>query len=156
LRGQLVNTGAFVVLERTKMEYILQEQGFQQTGCTITECAVQAGRMLNANKMVAGSIGKIGKTYTIDLSLLDVGTGRIERSFNRDYRDKIDGLLQILEEIAQEMAKANVGGKPAADSKRPYKLTIYSAPKGAEVIINNQAIGTTPFTLRDRIHFCLT
>jgi hypothetical protein len=146
LRGHLVNTNAFVVLERAKMEDILKEQGFQQTGCTITECAVRAGRVLNAKKMVAGSIGLIGKTYTIDLLLIDVESGQIERSFNRDYRGAIDGLLHMLEEMAQEMVVASAGKKPTVEAKRAHKLTIYSSPNGAEIIINNQAIGKTPFT----------
>ena len=81
LRSMLVETNAFIVLERGQMEEILLEQGFQQTGCTTTECAVEAGRLLNVQKMVSGSIGKIGRTYTIDLSLIDVETAQIENSF---------------------------------------------------------------------------
>ncbi len=86
LRSMLVRTNAYVVLERGKMEEILQEQGFQQSGCTTTECAVEVGRLLNMQKMVSGSFGKVGQTYTIDLALIDVGTAQIEQSFFRDYK----------------------------------------------------------------------
>jgi hypothetical protein len=133
LRGHLVNAGTFIVLERGKMENILREQGFQQSGCTITECAVRAGRMLNVQKMVAGSIGKLEKTYVINISMIDVQSGRIEKSFNRNLGGEIDGLLEILQDIALEMA-----------GKKSHKLTVYSAPKGAEVFVNNKAIGKTP------------
>ena len=34
LRTELFNTGRFAVMERNKMEEILKEKGFQQTGCT--------------------------------------------------------------------------------------------------------------------------
>jgi len=135
LRGQLVNLGAFIVLDRGKMEDILKEQGFQQSGCTITECAVRVGRVLNVQKIVAGSIGKIGKTYAINISMIDVESSRIERSFNRNYQGEIDGLLEILQDIAREIA-----------GRKLYKLTIDSAPKGAEVMINNKAIGQTPLS----------
>ncbi|MDZ7290793.1 MAG: PEGA domain-containing protein [candidate division KSB1 bacterium] len=135
LRGYLVNLGAFIVLDRGKMEDILKEQGFQQSGCTLTECAVRAGRMLNVQKMVTGSVGKIGKTYAINISMIDVQSGRIERSFNRNYQGEIDGLLEILHDIAREMA-----------GKKSHKLTIYSAPKDAEVTINKKLIGKTPLT----------
>lgn len=133
LRGHLVNLNAFIVVDRGTMEEILQEQGFQQSGCTITECAVQAGRMLNVEKMVAGSIGKIGKTYAINISMVDVESSRIERSFNRNHQGEIDGLLEILKDIAQEIA-----------GRKLYKLTIYSAPKGAEVMLNGKSLGATP------------
>lgn len=133
LRGQLVNLGTFIVLDRNKMEDVLREQGFQQSGCTITECAVRVGRLLNVQKMVAGSIGKLNKTYAISISMIDVQSGRIEKSFNRNYEGDIDGLLEILQDIALEMA-----------GKKSHKLTIYSAPKGAEVFVNNKVIGKTP------------
>jgi curli biogenesis system outer membrane secretion channel CsgG len=94
LRSMLVKTNALIVLERGKMEEILSEQGFQQTGCTSTECAIEVGKLLNVQKMVSGSIGKLGKTYTIDLSLIDVKTAQIEKSFVRDYKGEIDGLLR--------------------------------------------------------------
>jgi len=135
LRGQLVNLSTFIVLDRGKMEDILREQGFQQSGCTLTECAVRVGRVLNVQKIVAGSIGKIGKTYAINISMIDVESSRIERSFNRNDQGEIDGLLEILKDIAQEMA-----------GKKSHKLAIYSAPKGAEVLVNNKVIGKTPLS----------
>jgi TolB-like protein len=135
LRGQLVNLGTFIVLDRNKMEEVLREQGFQQSGCTLTECAVRVGRVLNVQKMVAGSIGKLNKTYAINILMIDVESGRIEKSFNRNYGGEIDGLLEILQDIALEMA-----------GKKSHKLTVYSAPKGAEVFVNNKVIGKTPLT----------
>src|SRR4030042_536036 len=90
LRSMLVRTNSMIVLERGKMDEILGEQGFQQTGCTSTECAVEVGKLLNVQKMVSGSIGRIGETYTIDLSLIDVATAAIEQSFIRDHPGAID------------------------------------------------------------------
>jgi TolB-like protein len=148
LRGHLVNTRAFVVLDRNNMETTMRELGLQQSGCTTTQCAVRIGKILNMQKMVTGSIGKVGKTYTIDISVIDVESSRIERSFNRDYRGEIDGLLEALQSMAQEMANAVAGQtkSPANAAKQAYKLTIGSYPKGAEVIINGQAIGQTPLS----------
>jgi hypothetical protein len=144
LRGHLVNTAAFVVLDRGKMESILKEQGFQQTGCTITECAVRAGRILNVQKMVAGSIGKIGKKYTLHIEMIDMETSRIERSLDKDHDGSIEGLLEPLQAMAE--ALASTGKKPSVDTKRMHKLTIYSYPKGAKVILNNKVIGETPLS----------
>ena len=41
LRSELLMTKHFKVLERDIMEEILKEQGFQQSGCTTSECVVQ-------------------------------------------------------------------------------------------------------------------
>jgi len=59
LRGALVTTGAYTVVERSAMQKILSEQAFQNTGCTSSECAVKLGKDLNVQKMVVGSFGKI-------------------------------------------------------------------------------------------------
>lgn len=72
LRTDLFNTSTFTVLERDKMEDILQEQGFQLSGCTTNECVVEAGKLIGVRHIIAGNIGKLGKLYTINIRLIDV------------------------------------------------------------------------------------
>jgi hypothetical protein len=147
LGSMLVNTNAFIVLERGKMNDILSEQGFQQTGCTSTECAVEVGKLLNVQKMVSGSIGKIGQTYTIDLSLIDVKTAQIEQSFIRDYKGEIDGLLREMKSISDQIAM-QASGKPLkeAEADKKYVVTIKSTPSGSDILVNNKKIGKTPYS----------
>ena len=52
LRDELFKTGVYIVLERGKMDDVLKEQGFQQTGCVTSECAVEVGNMLGVQQMV--------------------------------------------------------------------------------------------------------
>ena len=92
LRTALVRTGAVTVVERGQMERVLSEQDFQLTGCTSDECAVEVGQLLGVTAMVAGSIGKVGSTYSVDIRTIDVRSGRITHSMWRDYRGEIDGL----------------------------------------------------------------
>jgi len=105
-RGELVNTNAFVVLERGLIESILEEQGFQQSGCTTTECAVEAGKILNVQEMISGIIGKLGSTWTINISLINIENSQVEKSLNRSYKGEIDGLLNVLREIALELVSS--------------------------------------------------
>jgi TolB-like protein len=149
LSSMLVKTNAFIVLERGKMEEILQEQGFQQSGCTTTECAVEVGKMVNVQKMVSGSFGKVGRTYTIDLSVIDVQTAQIEKSFFQDYKGEIDGLLDIMQDIANQIAgmvsTKPVPPKPVVVEKKTFDISIESDPKDAQLFINDKKAGTTPF-----------
>ncbi len=80
LRNELVNTGYCKVCDRANMETILKEVGFQQSGCTSSECVVQVGRILGVEKIITGSVGKLGNTYNISLQLIDVATGLVDRS----------------------------------------------------------------------------
>jgi TolB-like protein len=117
LRSMLVRTNAFNVVERGRMEEILKEVGFQQTGCTSVECAVEVGRILNVQQMIAGNIGKLGSLYTIDINVIDVETAQIIRSFSKNYRGEIEGLIQYMEVIANEIA----GMKSAQQATIPVK-----------------------------------
>jgi hypothetical protein len=146
LSSMLVKTNAFIVLERGQMDDILGEQGFQQTGCTTTECAVEMGALLNVEKMISGSIGKLGQTYTIDLSLIDVKTARIEKSFFRDFKGEIDGLLDLMEVIANQIAAISGGVTPANANVEIAKMEITSDPDGAKVFVNDRETGLTPYT----------
>ena len=104
LRSKLVNTGVFHVLEREQMDEILGEQGFQQSGCVSDECLVEIGRLVGVEQMIGGSIGKIGQTYTLDLRIIDVQSGRILKTVSDDYRGDADGLLGVLESAANKIA----------------------------------------------------
>ena len=103
MRSELVKTGAVTVVERGQMQEILSEQDFQLTGCTSDECAVQIGELLGVTTMFAGSIGKIGNTYTIDIRTIDVQRGSIINTMTRDYLGEIDGLLREIERMAWSM-----------------------------------------------------
>ena len=60
---------SYKIIERSQMDKILDEMEFQSSGCTDEECAVEIGKVLNAEHIVIGSVGLVGKTYTIKLEL---------------------------------------------------------------------------------------
>ncbi len=143
LRSMLVRTQAFNVVDRGRMSEILDEQGFQMTGCTSTECAVEAGKILGVEQMVSGTIGRIGKMYTIDIILIDIETSKIIKSLTRDYTGEIEGLVAEMKSIADELAGQQ--SKPKAGGA--YKITSY--PDGAAVYIDGKHVGVTPKTVQN-------
>ena len=74
-RTAVGDVGAMRLVERGMMEEVLQEQGFQQTGCTSEECAVEVGQLLGVQNMIGGSIGRVGDTFTIDARMISVQSG---------------------------------------------------------------------------------
>ena len=105
LRNELFETGKFQVIEREKMNEILTEQGFQQSGCTSVECAVEIGQLLNVGIMTAGNIGKIEDLYSISIRMIDVETGAIVKTATRDFEGKLSEVLtDVIPEIAVELA----------------------------------------------------
>ena len=69
MRTEIGNTNAVRLIERKAVEKIMEEQGFQQSGCTSDECAAEVGQLLGVQFMVSGTIGKMGKKYTIDCKM---------------------------------------------------------------------------------------
>ncbi len=137
LRAELLATGAVRVMERSQMDQILKEQAFQQSGaCEGGECAVQIGKLLAVDRMVVGSVGRIGELYTVQTRILDVATGEIVFGANQDHAGRIEDLLsKVVPDLARKLARAmtvdssgtsrgslapaGLQGTGVSDSKRP-------------------------------------
>ena len=93
LRTEVIKLGVFDLVERSIMEEVLKEQAFQQTGCVSDECAVEVGKLLGVEQMIAGSIGKLGSIFTISVRMIDVETGGIFVQHSIDCRCPIETVL---------------------------------------------------------------
>lgn len=108
----LSKTEQYELLERSDMEEILKEQDFSMTDqCNSAECAVEVGKLLAAEKIITGDIGKIGETYTITVKVVDVSSGKIEITDSEEYRGEADGLIGAFDRIAQKVTGTYSSGK---------------------------------------------
>lgn len=137
-RSILVNTGKFTVLERDKMSDLLKQQNFNLSdNCNSAECAVQIGQLLGVEQMIAGDIGKLGATWTIDLRQIDVETGKIILTKSKDFKGEIDGMLGVMKDIANEFAGLKTEAvEPVITAKGDIYLT--SSPAGAQIFIDGK------------------
>ena len=101
--SELGKTGAVRLVDRNMVDEILTEQGFQQSGCTSDECAVEVGALLGVQFMISGSIGKLGETYTIDMKMTSVESGASEETRNVTHIGKVDGLVTEIEILAWDI-----------------------------------------------------
>ena len=148
LRAELIKAGEFDVMERNRMEEILVEQGFQQTGaCNTDECIVEAGRLLGVSRMIAGSVGKLGTLYSVTVRMIDVETGRILLTATEDSQGPIENVLTVsIKNAAKKLSAlaATVGDRFIGFGS----VKLSSKPKGARVFIDDRAIaGVTPLTV---------
>ena len=88
----------------------MMEQGLQQSGCTSDECAAEVGQLLGVQFMISGSIGKMGKSYTIDCKMFSVETGETVRSKNATHDGDISGLLTEMQIMAWEIVGLDAPG----------------------------------------------
>jgi len=86
LRVELMLTEQFDVMTRERMNRILEEHQFQLTGvCDNEICLVEVGRLIGVRKMVAGSVGRMGRLYSVSVWVVDVETGRMSQPLKEDY-----------------------------------------------------------------------
>ena len=128
LNDELFNFGKFTVIERAQIEPVLKEQGFQQSGCVSSECAVEAGKLLGVDQIVTGSIGKIGSYYTVSERMIDVQTGEVLKNSSRDISGSIDVILRnTMKILAAELSDIRV--KKAPQPKKETAIYVPSTPK---------------------------
>ncbi|MBI4553578.1 MAG: PEGA domain-containing protein, partial [Candidatus Latescibacteria bacterium] len=146
LQNELVQTNSFIIIERARVDELLKEQGLAQTGCVTNECVAEAGKLLGAQAIVAGSVDKIGQTYNVVARLVDVETGRVSLSRNITHRGEIDGLLDKMHDLAQALASPSPAPAPtitppALPPPRQFQLQIVPTPSDAAVSIDGQPAG---------------
>ena len=104
-RGLLTKTQQFQVIELESMNEILRAKDFNVSDvCNTVECAIQAGKLLEVGTVITGNFGRLGETYTVDLRLIDAQSGTIVQNEILDYQGKIDGLLGVLKNAADNFA----------------------------------------------------
>jgi len=143
LRTLLVNLDGYKVVERSRMEEILNEQGFQQSGCTSDECVVEVGKLLGVQKMLTGSFGRFGNIYTLELRIIDVQTAKIESSTNYDYQSEIENLLLEGVETALRKLLLKTSSETLYQSQKG-SLKIITNPPGASVLVDGTSYKATP------------
>ena len=109
LEINLTSLGGYKVVDRGNAEEILKEQAFQQIGCVSSECAVEVGKLLSVQKIVLGSISKIGSTFSVNAKIVDVESGEIITTANYKHRGLIDDLLTNgMAEVVAKLTEKNL------------------------------------------------
>ncbi len=77
IQNELVNRKAYIVVERSQLSKILDEQKLQASGIAEND-ATRIGSIAGANKVITGSLFKLEKEYQLLIKVIDVASGTIE------------------------------------------------------------------------------
>jgi len=129
VRTQLIKMDTCIVVERTQMDAIMQEQGLQMSGCTDESCAIKVGRLMSANRILIGEVGSMGKTIIVTVRIIDVekGISKLAEQARAPSLDKIDNPLN---ELAQNLGKRIINKYPES----PSGLTLVRKEKGGNTL----------------------
>jgi formylglycine-generating enzyme required for sulfatase activity len=122
MRTELTGIGIWDLVEREKLAKVLKELELQKTGLTQIEKAREIGRILNAEKIILGSVGKLGSMYVVQARLVDVETGKTDLAKKVTCNCPLDEILPAIENLARQVAgvsseEAIVSSGPTPASK---------------------------------------
>ncbi|NOX37051.1 MAG: PEGA domain-containing protein [Calditrichaeota bacterium] len=146
-RSVLVETQKFTVVEREKINLILEEIGLQMSGVISEESISQAGKLLGVQQIITGSIGKIEDTYTVDLRIVNVETGKVTRTMSENVSGSKENLIALLERLAKQLAGIRI-------ELKTFEIKIFSEPGNSSVYVDGKYLGLSPLvaTLEEGVH----
>ncbi len=127
VRAELIGTGAFRVMERGPMlSALMEEQQFQMSGlCSEQSCLVEIGEIIGVQRIIGGSIYRIGPSYRIVLRLVNVETAELvlleeERAANLDELTQA-ATNRLVSRIAAALGEAEQTGMSPHDAAQALR-----------------------------------
>lgn len=101
LEEDLTSSETLQIVERENLEEVLKEQKLQFTGLMDEKNALEAGRLLGASYMLKGGYVFLGQDIFINITLIEVETGKTRAFSKRGYQENTVHALS--EEIMEYM-----------------------------------------------------
>ena len=71
LRSNIIKIKRFNLIERSRMNEIMAEQGLQSSDmCNSEECYVEMGQIMGVEKLIVGNIGKVGGIFILSIRMI--------------------------------------------------------------------------------------
>lgn len=134
-----------VVIGRDDIARVLDlEAQKQQAGCESDKCLAEIGQALDAKRIVTGSLDVIGTNYMVTMSEIDAKTlepmARVQERTEKDENALVDAVTRLASDM---LSKSKMGGA-ARVIGNAGSLEIATDPRGADVLLGGEKMGTTP------------
>ena len=131
VRREISLAPGFSLIERQDLGTILTEHELQMSALFDGDSAVSVGRLLGADFVMLGRIGKLGTLYIISLRMVDVSRGEVVRAVTEEYLGPIEDLRKPVRIAAQRIL-----GIPGIEIKQGEYLSVETEPPGVAVYVN--------------------
>jgi len=142
LYGEVAKLPGIRLQTRAETALTIQQTAGAAQPCSDDACLAKFGVACNVDKLVFGTVASLGQSYVLDLKLIDVRSGLLERRQSTPLSGEqavlIDGIRAATTQlIAPELY---VGA-----------IDIKLAKPGAEVFLDGVSVGQTPLATQDRV-----
>ncbi len=114
LRTEMI-TKNFSVIKESSMRQILKKHSFPISNCTDISCAVKAGKLLSARKVLLGTVKKLNKKIILSGTMIDVRNKKIEFKHKETIKSirNLDEGVRLFAQNINSKAQNFIKVKPA-------------------------------------------
>jgi len=116
----LKNVPKFIMIDRGRIERVLKEQGFQQTGLVDADSAVKVGKLLGAQALITGSMQVSGRKVRLVANFIEVTSGQINDS--QKVTGSLDKIFDLQDQLAGLFIKNQSVTVTAKQQQRIHKV----------------------------------
>lgn len=141
LKNHLSKSEKIVLVERDRLDNVLQEQALGQTGLIDSANIQQVGNLIGAQYIIQGSISKSGSKTRIDANIIRVESGEIKNEkVIAPNMDNINEMVELLANNINHVLTGDVLYKEKYQLNRyptTYFLAATASLTAATIFINN-------------------
>ncbi len=139
-RREVLANGKLTLIDRDRTDAIFAEQGMMMAGgCYDVGCLVELGKVLGAERVITGSINRIGRKYMVEIRSAHVATGRIEALETREHSGSVEDLIEPVKILTRQLV--------ARLTNENGVMTITTFPAASAISIDNQPEGFAPLVV---------
>lgn len=103
LASALLRTGRHLIIARDQRQRLLEEIEFSLSDAASAAGQLEVGRLIAAQAIVTGRVGRVGKSFVLDAKKVEVQTGMTLAAATA-RAPSVDGLLERMSEIATDLS----------------------------------------------------
>jgi hypothetical protein len=127
------------VMSRNELAQLMQLEAEKAAmGCEGDSCLAEIADALDADRIVSGTVDRLGSSYLVVLTELDARNVRVVGRVQKRLSTNEDRLFGGVEQMAQELVR-----KASADGVESGSLVVTASPP-AEVFVDGESYGGSP------------
>jgi len=142
IANDLTKDGALDVADQQAVKFALK-QARMSGGAPGFDDSMAAAKLLTADYAVTGEFVVFGGKFRIDIRVYDVKTGTVKAVEKAQAKE--DAFFDSIDQLADRVVTAIVGELPKAGGT----LVVETDPAGANLTLDEEKVGETPFTKKD-------
>ncbi|MCU0437158.1 MAG: hypothetical protein MUC49_04540 [Raineya sp.] len=147
VRLELDKIQKYQVTDRYDVAHLITQKGLNVANCYGKICLTEIGKSIGSDKMLGGSVEKLGKKIIVSFRLIDVKSESIEKSYVKEFLDLTPEIQTIVAISLREMFGLDNDQEIVKKLTEPESYeSVLNNPYSERLKLNGPRMGATVFT----------